>query len=94
LQIRWTDCALDDLEEVISFIREDNPKAANNVVLKVVKSIAMLGEYPSLGKPGRFEGTRELVIADTAFLVPYRVKNKTIEILRVYHNSRKWPEKS
>jgi toxin ParE1/3/4 len=93
LQIRWTDCAVDDLESVISFIREDNPKAARDVVFKIVNSIAMLAEYPSLGKPGRLEGTRELVIADTPFLVPYRVKNKTVEILRVYHNSRKWPEK-
>jgi toxin ParE1/3/4 len=93
LQIRWTDCAVDDMESVISFIREDNPQAAKTVVFKIVNSIAMLAQYPSLGRPGRLEGTRELTIADTPFLVPYRVKNKTVEILRVYHNSRKWPEK-
>lgn len=90
MQIRWTNCAVDDLEAVISFIRKENPRAAKNVIFKIVNSIAMLAEYPSLG---RLEGTRELVIADTPFLVPYRVRTKTVEILRVYHNSRKWPEK-
>ncbi len=81
------------MEEVISFISEDNPRAAKDVVFKILNSVAMLAEYPALGKPGRLEGTRELVIANTPFLIPYRVKNKTVEILRVYHNSRKWPEK-
>jgi toxin ParE1/3/4 len=37
-------------------------------------------------------GTRELVIANTAYIVPYRVSGKRLQILRVYHSSRKWPE--
>lgn len=92
MQIRWTNCALDDLDAAVSFILEENPKAARNVAHKIVKSVEMLSLHPSLGKPGRLEGTRELVVAGTPFLVPYRVKNKIVQILRVYHNSRKWPE--
>jgi toxin ParE1/3/4 len=34
-----------------------------------------------------------LVVANTPYLVPYRVRNNVIEILRVFHGARKWPQK-
>jgi toxin ParE1/3/4 len=43
--------------------------------------------------PGRVPGTRELVIPKTPYVVPYRVRGSTIEIARVYHSSRRWPER-
>jgi toxin ParE1/3/4 len=47
-----------------------------------------------LGHPGRIDGTRELVIPDTRYIVPYRVMPQLnrVEILRVFHASRKLPE--
>jgi toxin ParE1/3/4 len=48
---------------------------------------------PGLGRPGRVEGTRELVVANTPYLVSYRVRNNVVEILRVFHGARKWPQK-
>lgn len=44
-----------------------------------------------MGRPGRVPGTRELVIANTPFLVPYRVKGDTVIVLRVFHGARRWP---
>jgi plasmid stabilization system protein ParE len=35
---------------------------------------------------------RELVIPKTPFVVPYRVTNTTLQILRIYHQSRRWPK--
>ncbi len=48
---------------------------------------------PSLGRPGRISGTRELVIRGTPYVVPYRIKGPDIEILRVYHGARRWPDR-
>lgn len=45
-----------------------------------------------MGRVGRVFDTRELVIRDTPFIVPYRVKEDTIVILRVFHSSRQWPD--
>ena len=47
----------------------------------------------ALGRPGRVEGTRELVVPDTPYLVPYRGRGHAVEILRVFHGARKWPKK-
>jgi toxin ParE1/3/4 len=52
----------------------------------------LLSENPKLGNAGRVPGTRELVIAKTTYIVPYRLRGSTIEIVRLYHSSRRWPE--
>jgi transposase-like protein len=36
---------------------------------------------------------RELVIPKTPYIVPYRVRHSKIEIARVYHSSRCWPDR-
>jgi len=93
LKIRWTKGAADNLEDIETYIGKDNPRAAIEMVLKVVNSVSRLSKYPAAGRPGRIENTRELVVPDTPFLVPYRIKNDTIQILRVFHHSQKWPKK-
>jgi toxin ParE1/3/4 len=45
-----------------------------------------------MGRPGRVPGTRELVVSDTPFILPYRVRDSAVEILAVFHGARQWPE--
>lgn len=44
------------------------------------------------GAPGRVFGTRELAIERVPSIVPYRVGWDDVEILRVFHTSRRPPE--
>ena len=50
-----------------------------------------LTRHPDMGRPGRVPGTRELVLPHFPYIIPYRVKAQRVEILRVFHTSRKWP---
>jgi toxin ParE1/3/4 len=54
--------------------------------------VRRLSRFPGLGRPGRLPATREYIIPRTRFILPYRVQGQVIEILRVFHMSRKWPE--
>ena len=45
-----------------------------------------------MGRVGRVESTRELVISNTSYLILSRVKEENVEILRILHCSRKYPE--
>lgn len=83
---------LDDLRALRQYISQDNPQAANRMAKKIVEHVNLLSHQPSIGRPGRVLGTRELIIADTPYIAPYRVKNNTIEILRVFHTAREWPD--
>jgi len=62
------------------------------MVGRIEQAVTQLGDHPNLGRAGRVAGTRELIVADTPFIVPYRVHEGSLEILAVFHGSRKWPE--
>jgi toxin ParE1/3/4 len=40
----------------------------------------------------RIPGTRELVVVDTPFIVPYRIRQNDIEVITVLHAARQCPD--
>ena len=91
MRIRWLDEAISDLIEIRKFIAANKPRTANRVAGLIKKSVDLLTEHPDIGRPGRVEGTRELIMSALPYIIPYRVKNNNIEILRVLHAARTWP---
>jgi toxin ParE1/3/4 len=89
--VRWLRRALENLEEEFAFAARDDPVAAERLVERIASNVARLEKHPALGRPGRLPNTRELIIAGTSYIVPYRVRGQAIEILRVFHGRRKWP---
>ncbi|HEB57409.1 MAG TPA: type II toxin-antitoxin system RelE/ParE family toxin [Gammaproteobacteria bacterium] len=97
MQVKWLRKALQNLDDEAEseYIAKDDPQTAQLVVQRIVQIVSLLTENPSLGHPGRLPGTHELVIPKTRYIVPYRVRPRLqrIEILRVFHTSRKQPER-
>ncbi len=90
----WTPQALADLTSAREYIAEHDRTAAKRVVLRILYCVeTLLPQSPEMGRPGRVSGTHELVVTGTPFVVPYRVRGKTIQILRVYHGAGRWPDK-
>ncbi|MDP3977129.1 MAG: type II toxin-antitoxin system RelE/ParE family toxin [Pseudomonas sp.] len=92
MQIKWLRTALRNLDEEIAFIAAEDPQAARRTLSRILETVALLETQPGLGRPGRVPGTRELLMADSRYLIPYRVSRQTIEILRVFHTSRNLPQ--
>jgi len=82
---------LKNLDDEAVYIARDNPQAVVVLVKHVLGMVDVLAKHPAIGRPGRVPGTRELIITGTPYLIPYRVKGKAVEILRVFHGSRRWP---
>ncbi len=90
----WSPEAIEDIASLRAFIEQDDPAAAQRVALHIVRNVeTLLSQHPEMGRPGRVPGTRELVIPRTPFIVPYRLVGNTIQVLRVYHGARRWPDK-
>ena len=89
----WLAAALDDLDAIYEHIAADSPEAAGRVFGRIMEAVRGLSDRVHRGRPGRWPGTRELVIARTPYIAPYRVRADTIEILRVFHGARRWPDK-
>ena len=61
-------------------------------MLRIVDAAETLAAHPAMGRPGRIMGTREMVLADTSYLIAYRVSETEIAILTVLHAAQRWPE--
>lgn len=92
MRLQWTKLALQDLNHVREYIATDHSTAADETIFKIGRVIDSLLSYHHLGRVGRVQGTRELVIPGTPYIVPYRVKKDQIEILAVLHGARRWPD--
>ena len=89
----WSPEAIHDLVALRAYIEQDEPTAAQRVVVHILHCVeTLLPNHPEMGRPGRVPGTRELVIPKTPFIVPYRLVGADIQILRVFHGARRWPE--
>lgn len=92
MRLRWTAPALRDLEAIGDWTARDNPLAAARIVTAILDQAEALATHPHLGRPGRVADTRELVITDLPYLLPYRVRGEDVEILAVLHGARRWPQ--
>ncbi len=93
MQLKWLRQALRNLDDEAAYIAQDSPQSAAAFVSHLMSSADMLIAHPQMGRPGRVPGTRELVITRFPYILPYRVRNETVEILRVFHTARKWPQR-
>ena len=93
MQIRWLKTAIRSLDEAMAYIAQEDAEAARKISDCIHMRVETLLEHPEQGRPGRILGTRELVIGKYPFSVPYRIKNEEVQILRIFHTSRKPPLK-
>lgn len=93
MRVRWLRSALKSLGDEAEFIATDDPRAAHAIVNRVLLNVALLADQPGLGRPGRVPGTRELVIPGTHYIVPYRVRQDAVEVLRLFHTARRSPSR-
>ncbi|MGH8652683.1 MAG: type II toxin-antitoxin system RelE/ParE family toxin, partial [Gammaproteobacteria bacterium] len=89
MKVRYTPQARADLDEIFSYVSQDNPPAASQLIAKIRNNMLT---NPSLGRRGRVAGTRELVIVGYPYIAAYRLHKSTVEVLAVIHTSRSWPD--
>lgn len=91
--VRWLKLALEDMNRLLVWLEKKSDKATARMVAQRIWDAANgLRSLSSRGRPGRVPDTRELQVANTSHFLVYRVKGNTVEILRVMHYRRKYPD--
>ena len=90
MPINWTKRAVRNLESVLDYIARDNELAAIKFRDFIIDKVAVLEQRPHMGRTCDVQGARELVIHEN-YIVVYRVRNESLEILRIRHARRKFP---
>lgn len=92
MRVKWLRNAAADLDAEAAYIAQEDPGLAMKMYAYIRDRVETLGEFPESGRPGRVFGTRELVLEHYRYIVPYRVKDGAVEVLRVFHTRRKPPK--
>ncbi len=89
MKVEWQPGAEDDLDAILTYIRERNPSAALGMAEALVVAGDSLATFPNRGRRGDVPGTRELA-AIPPYLLIYEVDEvaTTVRILRVWHGAR------
>ena len=93
MKVTWGRRARRDLHELITYIAEDSVQTAELVSDRIWNAVAQLANAPLSGRLGRVAGTRELVVPRTPYILVYRVRSRSVFILRVYRGARRWPSR-
>jgi len=92
LKLQWSAASEEDRGRIFDFLAERNPAAALRMDERIDEAVEHLIEYPQIGREGRVEGTRELVIGNTPYIAAYKVGVEGILILRLLHGAQLWPD--
>ncbi len=90
MKLVWTRPAASDRREIRAYIAQDNPAAALALDELFSEKASRVVDHPSIGRPGRVAGTRELV-AHQNYILVYDVAGDLVRVLRVLHAARQWP---
>lgn len=88
MKVRWSKPAHDDLANLREWISRQRDDAANRTAARVVQASRRLGKFPSSGKVGRVEETREAPVPGIPWILQYRIKDNRVEIMRVLHGAQ------
>ena len=88
----WLGVALDDMHGIAGYLAEQDAEAAGRVAQCIWDAGQSLATMPSRGRAGRVTGTRELVLTIFPYFLAYRVVRDEVQILRVLHTSRRYPQ--
>lgn len=87
----WTLEAIEDRDTIYDYLESRNPLAALDLDDLFSEMADFLEAHPALGRTGRVQGTRELIVNSSYYLVYDVVGNGMVRILRVLHVKRQWP---
>ena len=92
-QIRLLRIAEDDFTEILKFIADDNPTAAESIATKIEKNLELLSNNPHLGRIPRDEeiknlGYRYIIVQN--YIIFYTIEGRTVLIHRIIHGARNY----
>ena len=91
MQLRWTEAAAVDIQQIADYLCEQLPAYAEDTLLKLYEAPLGLLQFPFRGRIGRKVGTREMVVPSLPYIIVYAVSKETIHVVRILHGAQDYP---
>jgi len=92
MHARFTEDAKADLASIEEYLEPRSPQGLQRILSAIFTIISQLESFPFLGHEGRVEGTRELVVPRTPFIIIYSLNEPYyLDIENIVHGRLKYP---
>ena len=88
MRVRLTRPANDELIDILDYLAERSPQAADGFSRRFDRLLVQLASGPFTGVESGFEGIRRLPTNPYPYLVFYRVRADLVEIVAIRHGAR------
>jgi plasmid stabilization system protein ParE len=92
-EVRFLQEALDDLDEIVSYIAQDKPAAAWRMHDKIIQYAEDLSFFPEMGHLPRYAKIRKAgyrMLIAKPYILFYKKIDDIVFIYRVIHGARDW----
>ena len=90
ISVLWNEKAIEDYEAILDHIYEDAGEEKETEFMAMFENkIALICEFPDIGKNGLVENTREFLT--NGYRIVYQSTEKELRILRIVHYRRQYP---
>jgi toxin ParE1/3/4 len=83
--------AAQDFDDIYLYRSQDSEETAQRVLSAIIAAIRRTALQPLSGRPGGRPGIREIVLTDYPYVIPYRLQDGDLIVLRIFHMSRDRP---
>ena len=92
MKVIWSAASVRHLQEIVEYLQGESAVRTISNRRRILAAVKRLAQAPNIGREGRIEGTREVVVPRSPYIVVYRLSAQQVEILGIWHGARQWPE--
>ena len=74
-----------DLTAIYQYRAQHSEETAQRVLSSIIAAIRRTALHPLSGRPGARPRTREIVVTDYPYVIPYRIEGDELIVLRIFH---------
>ena len=86
----WSARSRRDLLLIDAFYAQFGSPTAVRVVAAIFDAAMALEQHPRIGVRGKRPGTRHQLVAEYPYIIVYRVRRNSVQIVRVLHQLRRY----
>lgn len=86
----WSRRAVQRLVPLREYLARDSEQSAALMAKLILDAVGLLKAQAELGQPSRTVDTRELLVQETPYIIPYRIRVQPLELIPVLHGRQKW----
>ena len=88
MNVRYTDTAATEVEEILEYISLHNRAAAIEVNARLEQTVSVLADFPDIAQMSDEPGVRRMPVGRYPLMIFYTEENDELVILHVRHTAR------